>query len=258
MNKVKFVDQDHKYFSEDGKELISVSKFTDGFKKKVDWDAIAAKVAKKEKKTKQEILDLWEKKRNQGASAGTILHDMREKSLLENDFLFNKQVLQKKSCPVHEGCKWSLPTNEISNGFVYPELMIYDFEHMICGQSDKVIVKDNKIHIYDYKTDKSIDMKAFSNQWTKPEKLLPPIEHLDNSNGNVYALKMSLYMYLLWKANRARLKPGDIILEWLPIERDMEGFPVLYDGKPKVLSEKQIKLPYLKEEVIAMLKTIKK
>jgi hypothetical protein len=61
---------------------------------------------------------------------------------------------------------------------------------------------------------------------------------------------MSLYMYLIWKASKGRFKPGKIILNWCPIERDYDGIPILYDhegnivesnGTPRILFEKKLK-----------------
>jgi ATP-dependent exoDNAse (exonuclease V) beta subunit len=255
---IKFKADTHQYFTRDDKELISVSAFVERFEPHKDWGPIAAKWGKKNGMTKQEVLDLWERKKVKGQEAGTTLHDMRESKLLGKEYFeFGKEKLKHKSCSVENGFKWALPVSEVENGVVYPEFMIYDIEHMICGQSDKVIVENNRIHIYDYKTDKEIEFKAYSNPFQKAEKLLPPVQHLDNCNGNIYSLKMSLYMYLLCKANAGRMKPGTIILEWCPLERDEEGFPILYDGKPKVKMEKQIELPYRKKEVIDMLKTLK-
>lgn len=258
MDSIKFIEQSHRYVDSKGNDLISVSAFVKKFEPKKDWTKIAAKVAKKEGKEVKEILNLWELKRIKGSEAGTTFHNIREAELLNMDFFeFESQKLLKKSCEFKEGCKFSIPINNIENGYVYPELMIYNFDHMICGQSDKIIIENGKIHVYDYKTDKSIDFKAFSSQWVKPEKLLAPVNHLENCNGNIYALKMSTYMYLLWKANKGKFKPGKIILEWCPLERDEQGIPILYNGVPKVLKEEIFELPYLKKEVEAMLKALK-
>lgn len=257
MSRIKFEESSHRYTDHNGNDLISVSAFVKKFEPKKDWKKIAEKVAKKEGKATKEILDLWEQKRIKGSEAGTMFHLQRENELLSSEsFEFEDQKLSQKPCDFEEGYKYSIPITEIQNGFVYPELMIYSTEHMICGQSDKIIVENGKIHVYDYKTDKSIDFKAFSSQWVKPEKLLNPLSHLDNCNGNIYALKMSTYMYMLWKANKGKFKPGKIILEWCPLERDEDGFPVLYDGKPKSIKHEIIELPYLKKEVEAMLKTL--
>lgn len=265
MRKVKFIEDTHQYIAEDGDELISVSAFTDRFKQKVDWESIARKVAMKASKagtptTTKEILEKWERKRNLSADIGTLYHSIREKELIDS----GKPVFYDTPCAMQECTysgtdKWSIPINQLANNTVYPELMIYDFEYMICGQSDKVIVTNNKINIWDYKTDAEIKFNAFSSAWVKPARLLGPLSHLEECNGNLYSIKMSLYMYLLWKSNRGKLKPGDIIIEHVHLERDPDNdnIPVLKDGKPVVKKIEQIKLPYRKKEVMAMLETLK-
>ena len=257
MGNVKFIEDTHKYLTEDGAELISVSAFTERFKPKVDWKAVAKRSATKLTKegkptTAQELLDKWEKKRNESAMIGTIYHAIREQELIDSNCV-------TKECEFDGTHKWSIPINELDNDTVYPELMIYDLDYMICGQSDKVIVKDKTIHIWDYKTDAEIKFKGWSSQWQKAKKLLKPLSHLDECNGNIYSIKMSMYMYLLWKANKGKLKIGDIVVEHVHLERDPDNdnIPILRDGKPVVKKIEHIKLPYRKKEVEAMLATIK-
>ena len=96
-------------------------------------------------------------------------------------------------------------------------------DYMICGQSDKVIVKDNTIHVWDYKTDTEIKFKGWSSQWKSATKLLKPLQHLEECNGNIYSIKMSMYMYLLWKANKGKLKVGDIVIEHVHLVRDPDN-----------------------------------
>lgn len=265
MGKVKFKEKTHQYLSDEG-ELISVSKFTDQFKPKVNWDEIAKKTAAKLTKegkptTKKEVLAKWANKRDKSAAIGTLYHNIREEELLNEEIsvYYNKEC-KKRACNYIDGDKYSIPLTEIENDTIYPELMIYDMEHMLCGQSDKVIVADNKIHIWDYKTDQKIEFKAFSNEWVKPRKMKLPLGHLDDCNGNHYSIKMSLYMYMLWKANKGRFKPGDIIIEHIQLKRDPDNdnLPILLNGKPIVEKVTQHKLPYRKKEVMDMLKTRKK
>jgi hypothetical protein len=263
--KVKFIESTHQYLTEDDTELISVSAFTERFKPKVDWKAVAKKVAAKKTKegeptTTEEILAKWERKRDLAAQIGTAYHNTRESELLaQNKPEFYGVSCETEQCEHTGGYKYSIPINKLNNNTVYPELMIYDFDYMICGQSDKVIVTNKKINIWDYKTDQEIKFKAFSSKWVEPAKLLGPLSHLDDCNANVYSIKMSLYMYLLWKSNRGSLKPGDIIIEHVHLLRDPDNdnLPVLRNGKPVVQKIEQIKLPYRKKEVEAMLATIK-
>jgi hypothetical protein len=265
MSNIKFIEESHQYLTEDDRVLISVSAFTDRFKEKVDWVAVAKKVAGKKTKlgeptTTQEILAKWEHKRDESARIGTILHTIEEDKLIgQQSPIFYQQECTIKECTHTPTGKWSIPINKLENNTVYPELMIYDLEHMICGQSDKVIVTNNKIHIWDYKTDAELKYQAFSNKWVKPKKMLFPLSHLDECNINIYSIKMSLYMYMLWKANKGTLRPGDIIIEHVELERDEnnDNIPILKNGKPVVKGITQINLPYRKKEVMEMLKTLK-
>lgn len=265
MSRVKFIEDTHQYLTEDGGELISVSAFTERFKPKVDWKAVAKKVAAKQTKageptTVEAILEKWERKRNLAAEIGTAYHTHREELLMKQDKpKFYDVPCETKQCEYSGGLKYSIPINKLENNTVYPELMIYDMDFMICGQSDKVIVTNRKINIWDYKTDQEIKFKAFSSQWVSPAKLLGPLAHLDDCNANLYSIKMSLYMYLLWKSNKGTLKPGDIIIEHVQLERDPDNdnLPILKDGLPIVKKIEQIKLPYRKKEVMEMLETLK-
>ena len=265
MHKVKFIENSHRYISDDDRELVSVSAFTERFKNKVDWKAIATKVAHKktrngEPTTTQEVLDKWERKRDISSSIGTQYHSIRENDSEQVPNFYNIKC-DVEFCPVIDNYKWSIPINKLKNNTEYRELMIYDMDYMICGQADKVIVVNNKINIWDYKTDAKIDFRAFSSQWVEPARLLPPISHLEECNANIYSIKMSMYMHLLCKANRGMLRPGDIILEHIHLQRNPEddNLPVLDDkGLPIVLKIEKIKLPYRKKEVMDMLATINK
>lgn len=260
MSKIKFIELTHRYLTENNKDLTSVSKFVSKFKEKIDWNTIAKRTAVKLSKesgtkiTYSDVLNKWENKRKISSEIGTLYHNIRESELVEGD-VFYGVICSIKHCEHGEGVKYSIPITELKNNTVYPELMIYDTDNMICGQSDKVIIIDNKINILDYKTDKEITFKAFSSEWVKPRMFLKPINNLQDANGNEYALKMSMYMYLLWKANKGHLLPGDIIIEHISLKRDVDNdnIAVLEDGKPVVLKIEQIKLPYLKKEVMAII-----
>lgn len=252
---IRFKEDTHQYLSDKG-ELTSVSKFVKQFEEEKDWVEIAKKKSRKLKreginKSHEELLKEWERKKDLGTYAGTLAHEMKELERLSGAENVKHSGFKGED-------KYSFDLSTLENGWIYPELMVYDFEHMICGQSDEVQIINNSIDIIDYKTDKEIKFKAFSSEFTKPEKLLPPLEHLDNCNGVLYSLKMSLYMYMVWKQCKGIYKPGKIILKWCPIERDEDGIPILYDGKPKIMFEKDIEVPYRKKEVLKMLECTRK
>lgn len=266
MSNIRFVEDTHRYIDTDNRDLISVSKFTERFKDKVDWKAVAKKTATKETKltgntvTVDDILKRWDDKRDRASKIGTQYHMIRENELIDDPApIFYGKQCRKILHPSLGGDKLSISINDLENDTVYPEMMIYDLDYMICGQSDKVIVIDDKIHIWDYKTDEEIKFKGYSNQWMSARKMLAPLDQLDECNGNIYSIKMSLYMYLLWKANKGRFKIGDIIVEHIHLKRNPDdmNLPILDEnGLPVVLKIEQIKLPYRKNEVIEMLKLL--
>lgn len=254
--KVRFLNEHHQYFIGD-RELISVSAFTKLFEEKKDWNAIAKKYAKKHGGTAEEWNAKWKNKAKLSSEAGTILHSMREEALMEQSLPeFFGVKCEKLQCQTIDGVKWGIDISNLPFNTVFPELIIHDEEYGISGQTDKAITTDTHIHIMDYKTDKDIKFKGYSSQWKRPEKFLPPLQHLDYCNGNEYSLKMSMYMYLIWRKNK-HLKPGKIIIEHIHLKRDEDDIPILIDGFPLILKEELIELPYRKTEVIDMLKHYK-
>ncbi len=249
---VKFIEQGHKYYTQDDKELVSVSARVHALEPPKDWSSIAKKYSKKHGETPQYWLDKWEDNKNKAAAIGTLFHSMKEEELITNGL----KGFEVQLGAMINGEKWSIPTQKLQDNTVYPEMMVYDIDSMTCGQIDKAIIKSRRINIHDYKSDKEINTKAYSSEWVKPEKLLPPCAHLDACNFNIYSLKMSMYMYMLWKQNPS-FRIGDIILEHVILKRDEEGIPILENGKPVVLGIKPIKLPYRKEEVKKILSDTK-
>lgn len=256
MDNIRFYSEPHTYHL-GNRELISVSHIIKKFHPKKDWNIIATKYAKKNGETSQYWLDKWADKAKKSTDIGTLYHEIREENLIntENPEFFGVKC-KILSCSTLEGVKYSIPISNLPYNTVFPELIISDVEAGVCGQSDKVVTTDTHIHVLDYKTDKEIAFKGYSNQWKPSEKYLYPVSHLDVCNGNDYSLKMSMYMYMIWKQNK-HLKPGKIILEHKILKRDDEGIPVLEDGLPVILEEREIELPYRKSEVMAIFALLK-
>lgn len=257
MTKIEFHNDTHTYIN-GNEELISVSKLIKMFEKEKDWDNIAKKYAKKNGGTAQEWQAKWREKAKLSTDVGTLLHSiLEEKILTDPSPMYQNVPCKVVPSTIIDGVKYSIPIKNLEYNTIYPELMIYDLDYKVCGQSDKVIVTPTHIHIYDTKTDKELSFKAFSSEWVKPEKLLSPLQHLDNCNGNIYSLKMSMYMYMLWKQNK-HLKPGKIVVEHVHLKRDEEEIPILDDnGQPIILKVEEKELPYRRDEVVDILKHYK-
>ena len=83
---------------------------------------------------------------------------------------------------------------------VYPEHLAYLKSAAICGQADLVTIVNGKVNITDYKTNKEIKEKGFTNWEGITSKMYKPLSHLDDCNLNHYNIQLSIYMYIYIKA----------------------------------------------------------
>lgn len=97
----------------------------------------------------------------------------------------------------------------INNGYkIYSEIGVFLIDYLISGTIDVLLIRDDKFVIGDWKTnrgglqftsgyykkDKSTKPAQETNEWIeKDERLLPPLVHLQNCNGNIYNLQLSMY-----------------------------------------------------------------
>jgi hypothetical protein len=140
--------------------------------------------------------------------------------------------------------------------------MVYLKSAGLCGQSDLVEVVNGKVNITDYKTNKKIDMESYVNWEGMPDKMLPPVDNLDDCHFYHYALQLSIYMYIILKHN-PKLKPGRIFIHHVMFEVEAEdnwGYPVTKkdeNGDPVIKEVKAIAVPYLVDEVQAIIHYMK-
>jgi hypothetical protein len=85
-----------------------------------------------------------------------------------------------------------------------------------------------------------------------------PVDTLDDCNFYHYALQLSIYMYIILKHN-PKLKPGKIFVHHVTFEVEREddwGYPVTKkdeNGEPVLKEVKPIAIPYLVDEVLAII-----
>lgn len=262
---LRFTPYDHKYTSikdEDAREWLSVTSFIGNFKQPFDADAIAVKSSKNRKSkwhgmTPEDIKEAWKAEANRATTLGTWYHNCREYDIcsLNNMERHGKTIPVMKPIEV-EGVKYS-PEQKLSDG-IYPEHMVYLKSVGLCGQSDLVEVINGEVHITDYKTNKEIKTQGYTNWEGKTQKMLAPVNHLDDCNLNHYALQLSLYMYIILKHN-PRLKPGSLTIHHIlfdEVGKDKYGNPITAldsNGDPIVTDVVPYELPYLKKEIINLI-----
>lgn len=193
-------------------------------------------------KVQQDILDEWEAKKQVSCERGTKIHAM-----IENTFYnAGKNVsLKKFGIGGKFECRKDYTELDMEYG-VYPEYLIYweddKKELRIAGQIDLLIKNGNHIIIIDHKTNEKIETKGHFNKITKSnEKMLYPLNNLDECEYSHYDMQLSTYAWMLQKLN------PDFIIDKLIINHyDHNNKNTIYE------------CPYLKNEVESMLRHYKK
>jgi hypothetical protein len=267
---ILFNAADHSYRSVDAEQSIvwySVTTVVSSLKKPFDAKQIAAKVSKNPKSKWYEIepeliQQIWSNEAKRATDLGTWYHNQREDDLCSFASIEKEGVTVPifKPLPLKDGIKYA-PSQKLESG-VYPEHMVYLKSAGLCGQSDLVEVINGRVNIIDYKTNKEIKMEAFKNWEGISEKMLHPVSNLDDCHFNHYALQLSIYMYIILKHN-PKLLPGTIYIHHITFEteaNDKWGYPIAKkdkNGDPIVKDVTPIPIPYLYDEVIAVINHMK-
>jgi len=262
---IVFNADDHSYKSLDDSNIdwISVTTLVSHFKKPFDAKKVAEKVSKS-KKSKWSGIDpkiiqeIWKNEADRSTTLGTWYHNQRENDLCSFASIEREGVTVPvfKPSNLTEGKKIA-PNQKLEPG-VYPEHMVYLKSAGICGQSDLVEVINGKVNIIDYKTNKEIKKESYIDWEGKSEKMLPPVDGLDDCHFYHYALQLSIYMYIILKHN-PKLKPGRMYIHHITFEVEKEddwGYPITKkdeNGEPIVKDVVPILIPYLIDEVMAII-----
>ena len=262
---IVFNANDHSYKSLDDSNIdwISVTTLVSHFKKPFDAKKVAEKVSKS-KKSKWSGIDpkiiqeIWKNEADRSTTLGTWYHNQRENDLCSFASIEREGVTVPvfKPSNLTEGKKIA-PNQKLEPG-VYPEHMVYLKSAGICGQSDLVEVINGKVNIIDYKTNKEIKKESYIDWEGKSEKMLPPVDGLDDCHFYHYALQLSIYMYIILKHN-PKLKPGRMYIHHITFEVEKEdnwGYPITKkdeNGEPIVKDVVPILIPYLIDEVMAII-----
>lgn len=227
-----------------------IKEFIKEFKEPFDRNAISLK------KAKERLRDRGEKAIEIAVKEEAAIIREEWDKLIKRGEMLHKQVQEKKakikSCIVEGWEKSSKKvgtpdpsTNNLKNNTKYIEKRIVSEKYKLIGYADDVEVIKNFINIEDTKTGeiyKTSAIKLKTGFVLPPTYFFSPINNLQDCNYNEAALQMSLYMYILWMHNK-HLKPGKMYIR-----------QIITNSQDKITEEKLIEVPYLREEVRAMLK----
>lgn len=258
----------HTYSSDENQNYISATKLISLYKPPFDAVTSALK-SSNNKKSKwykmnpEQILEIWEKEKNRSTTLGQWYHNKKESEINNcESIIYNDTLL-----PIYDA-KYTIEgykiarDQKLSKG-IYPEHLIYLESAGVAGQSDRVTVSNSYVDILDHKTNKEIKKTAFKNYEGITQKMLFPLNHLDDCNFNHYTLQLSLYMYIILKHN-PDLSAGKLTLEHILFEEDFGkdpyGYPIYLNdehGNPIIKEIITYDVPYLKNEIITMLQDYK-
>lgn len=99
----------------------------------------------------------------------------------------------------------------VSKGYkIYAEIGMFLIDWLVSGTIDVLLIRDDSFVIGDWKTnrgglifssgyyrkDKTQKPAQLTNEWVyKKEYLLPPVNHMEHCNGNLYNLQLSMYAF---------------------------------------------------------------
>lgn len=224
--------------------MIGVKELINKYKPKIDWEKKAKEKAKELGVSKDDILKEWEDARNKGITKGKALHEVKRSEMQNCDNYVCYEYSPAGDDFTH------IPENYVvGEGFTYDEKPFVHPKVPLIGIPDRVYIKDGKVYIDDFKSDKAIYKiaKTFKNgRFITKQKMTGPISHLDYCNYIEYNLQLSLYMRLILDNNKT-LRAGKLRI-----------LHTLYDEDTlQPIKEEIMEVPYLRREVSDLLKTLK-
>jgi len=209
---IRFDEKNHKYFTKDGKELLSVTRFIELFKEGFDpTGSILTSCAIKRGISEEELQQEWTDKKNIAADFGTKFHADIE------SYLKTGHIKRTENADLIRYFKKNYP----AKGKYYSEVVLFDEEFSICGTTDILDVHSDVVDCQDFKTNaKRLDNYSYG------KKFYEPISFLDAGKLNGYVIQISIYSYILIK--KYDLWPGkDHCIYWINRKkRIIEKIPI--------------------------------
>ena len=258
-----FEEDGHVYKSNDHDDIdwLSVTSLINMFKPKFDAKRQAIKSSQNKyskwyKMEPKEIVRIWDAETARAIKLGNWYHNQREQDILGCATIERNGVLLPIVKPVTDGEFKIAPQQKLING-IYPEHLVYLKSAKLCGQADKVEIINNTINITDYKSNKEIKEKGYTNWEGITSKMYNPISHLDDCHLNHYTLQLSIYAYIIKKHNPT-FNIGELTIQHVKFNQlglDKNGYPINehIEGEPVIEDIKMYNVPYMKDEVISLI-----
>ena len=242
-----FFGEDHHYEYR-GKTIgVSATKLIEQYSNEFDSETIAEKVAIKENKTVQQVLDEWKYKNEFACEKGSFCHQFVQ-FLWNSDTNWQPKYLSKKF-DTNEN------RNKINKILEQAQKFYYDYEDRFEHLADEYVIGSEEYdiasavdHLFinkltgglvlvDYKTNK--DMYK-NDKYAKNMKI--PLQHLKDTTLNHYYIQLSLYKFLLEKYTN--LKVSQMFIVHMSESNDnykILEVPYLQNEVKKILENRRMK-----------------
>ncbi|MFP8488760.1 hypothetical protein ACKGJO_06620 [Gracilimonas sp. Q87] len=181
---VLFYEDEHKYefITEDGtkEQWYGITSWIKEFHEKFDRDGISKFVASRDRRTQEEVLAEWDKKRDDAIEYGNHVHKLAEDYINDGLIIDDEEDL---ACIIEAEGKLGYRS-------VLSEWVIYDERLKRCSAIDWLAFnpENDKFVIMDFKTNKEIKYEGYNGKM-----MHYPCEMLPDSNYYHYCLQLSIY-----------------------------------------------------------------
>jgi hypothetical protein len=227
VSKIYLEPVEHKYFNrETGEQYMSISSILARYKPKFEEDRIAAAIARRDGRKKEDIIAEWRATNKTATDFGTYqVHNPIEDWIKAKGFYFPEDDYAKKV--IESFKKLDLLRSET----VMAEEVLWIDEKKIAGTSDLILDYGECFDVNDYKSNKKLTYRSDYAKW-----MLGKLSHLSDCSYNAYAIQLSFYAYMYELRTGKKLRELKI-LWW---NRDTMEF-------------ERVPLPYMKYEVLEIL-----
>jgi hypothetical protein len=241
----KFFEDGH-YYQYKGKDVgISVTRFIEQYAQEFKQQEIAERVAKRDGKTVQEVLDEWKYKNQFACAKGSTCHEFAQSIWTATDWEmikfddseeYKKAVLKINIQATNFMIDYSDRLEHLAD-----EYIVGSSEYDIASAIDHLFINKltGELVLVDYKTNSYLsgyNKKAYS------KKMKVPLQHLNDDAIHHYYIQLSIYRYLIEKYTNLKVSEMFIVYFSENIENyEIIDIPYLKNEVEKILENRRVK-----------------
>lgn len=209
----KFFEEDHHYEYKGQRVGISVTRLIEEYTNEFDAETIAEKVASRDGKTIQQVLDEWKEKNEWSCKKGSMCHEFAQKIWKSK----NRVDFEGEFSTYEQAEAVNRINNQAINFYndyhdrlehLADEFVIGSEKYDVCSAIDHLFVSKltGGLVLVDYKTNSDIHKNE---KYAKNMKV--PLSHLKDTTLNHYAIQLSIYKYLVEKYTNLKIEEFFIV-----------------------------------------------